>query len=248
MAFNFSIDAIESFVAVALKSPDKFSPLRLIFKDLEILTPPDLLIYDFANDRFDEYEYLDDSTTPHSNKTGKISAKQRKTLEAAKDWANNGGTLRTDDEFDTLTAAQFQAFFAEYYKRKANKPTDFGGSKVIEQWEKGNKRDISQYLVLTKNPDAPAVFRNWRTTGKRHHGIHNVFDANYKPVTPDDKKLFKLHQEFAFSMLKATCQTAKTILSIGTFERYAESDIKYCNAQLRWSTPWRFKRPGIHLM
>jgi hypothetical protein len=81
-------------------------------------------------------------------------------------------------------------------------------STLAQEFQKGVKRDKSQYEKLQRGSDFPRWNRSLKATAKAH-GCCHVLDDNYFPSEPEEVELFELQKAFMYSVFDYTLQTDK---------------------------------------
>ena len=127
-----------------------------------------------------------------------------------------GSPLVYDDDILDITKEEFDAFRVGYIAKTSSTATpaastpsfsDRNRRSKADTFSRAIKRDASEYIVIKED----SQFNNWKlhTTSKaRTHNCREVLDPSYVPVTPEDKEIFEMQQEFMYSVFLTTLQTS----------------------------------------
>jgi len=123
------------------------------------------------------------------------------------------------DEWDSVTAAEFQAFrFSDYLQQitlggrndKVGSPNSSNGTSTkspAELFVQGIRKDPSAYPTLHKDTLYDNWIREFSAVGSAH-GLDSLFDNSYVPADDKEEELFEKQQKFLFSVLCAKLKTS----------------------------------------
>ena len=125
------------------------------------------------------------------------------------------------NRFLELTAAKLNQFVVECLTTPTSKEADDSHvalshteirtpDDVIRDFQKGIKRDISHYHEFKEDKKWTAWNRQLHSIA-RTHGVENVLDPVYVPISPSDIALFTEHQKFMYSVFEQKLKTAKSM-------------------------------------
>ena len=125
----------------------------------------------------------------------------------------NGDPI-TDDGWEKITKGDFDTFriSTNYLSYQLNGPPTGTSSRStldpVREFKRGIKRDVTVYSVLKDD----AVWDNWNRSTVAHaraQDVEDVLDPTYKPITPEDKGVFKEKQKYMFAVFESVLKTDK---------------------------------------
>ena len=144
-----------------------------------------------------------------------------KKLRAIRQWYVTNPIGDGLNRFLELTAAKLNQFVVECLITPTSKEADDSRvalshteirtpDDVIHDFQKGIKRDISHYHEFKEDKKWTAWNRQLHSIA-RTHGVENVLDPVYVPISPSDIALFTEHQKFMYSVFEQKLKTAKSM-------------------------------------
>ena len=96
----------------------------------------------------------------------------------------------------------------------------------VQEFNKGIKRSPEDYIKLTQDKDWPDYNRHLEATAASH-GLLNVLDGTYVPITVPEIKLFAAHNTFMYSVFTTTCKTLDSQKHVRAFSRTQDAQDVY---------------------
>ena len=181
----------------------------------------------------------------------RLTIVQRNKLLAVQAWYHSLPTPSLSSWFD-LNAIVFDAFRNQQALPpaagipQANPPPDTGAGastsdsivvsppakvpSAADEFAKGTKRSVDAYKDFKDFKQWNIWHRHLRAVG-RLHGLDKVFDSNYIPSNDDDKALFKMQQDFAFSVLTTHVLESRGLLIVRKYSEFDKNPELYGDAQ-----------------
>ena len=198
-------------LTVFLQVPD--SPVQKALEHNGYVAPEDFLME--KDETLDDLEYLDDASK--LVKITKAGAGLLKTFKQFVAFSVNEGRIFDDDEWKTITRAEFNTFRSKYsnitvpivatpMQQSSVRPSPVVN--LVRDFKRGIKRDASQFPTLKDD----AAWDNWNrstTAQARAQDIADVLDPSYIPSTQEDIALFLEKQKFMYAVFEKTLQTDK---------------------------------------
>lgn len=234
-AMEDPVAALKHFRCVVMGEDEEGGRLKSAFESLSVESITEFLILE-ENDYADAV--IDATTDPNKPKLTRIEI--RKLLKAQQWYKTHPSTTKSVSTWFDLSKETFESFLMNGHEQSqpsvspvattmvTPQPStpDLTSSAVID-FSKSIKRDVTQYKEFSDD-------QKW-VTWNRHlkslaaiHGIENVLSQNYVPHSETEKALFKLQQDFAYSVFERCLKTAKAMTFVREHEKDRDAQALYC--------------------
>ncbi len=207
---EIEVSALVHVVTQVLKVQDAGN-FMLVLRELGVETV-DELVYLEGNTTWDNtIEYVDMENMPAKYVFNNI---MKKKLLLIIDWIIEYYPGTSYTLWFQLTARELHSFKLQQLRNSndsaAQNLTQAAGrvttsSLDVSVFRKALKISIGDYKVLKKEDGWCIWERNTRATAQLH-GVQNVLDSSYQPVTLEEKSLFAEHQKFMYSVFENCLQ------------------------------------------